>query len=201
MPNEAIPVRDFLLAYLAILVTPGPNLLVIAGVAALRGLRGALPICLGIALGAGTLNAALAATLLTAPVAMADRNGLGRMAAATLLLVVAFAIGRTRPPGAGRAVRCAQGAEFGAGFCTALTNPITAAFFAAQLLGPLALADGLIPVLPLAVAATALAVSLGLATLLARPACQRFALAWQRPIRLVSAAMLVAMATSILASL
>jgi hypothetical protein len=68
LPNEAIPVRDFLLAYLAILVTPGPNLLVIAGVAALRGLRGALPICLGIALGAGTLNAALAATLLTAPV-------------------------------------------------------------------------------------------------------------------------------------
>ncbi|WP_052214768.1 LysE family translocator [Belnapia sp. F-4-1] len=190
--------RDFLLAYLAILVTPGPNLLVIAGVAALRGLRGALPICLGIALGAGTLNAALAATLHTAPTT-AGWAVAGRLLAAAMLLWVAVSIARSRPPETIRAVRSAQGAEFGAGFCTAATNPMTAAFFAAQFLGPLALMDGTRPLVPLAVTATALAVSLGLATLLARPACRRLAIAWHRPIRLTAAATLVAMAASVLA--
>jgi threonine/homoserine/homoserine lactone efflux protein len=191
--------RDFLLAYLALLVTPGPNLLVIAGFAALRGLRGALPICLGIALGAGTLSAALAAVLGNAPAAAGWAKA-GRVAAAALLLLVALAVARSRRPDAGRAPRRAQGAEFGAGFCTALTNPMTAAFFAAQILGPLALSEGLLPMLPLAVTATALAVSLVLATLLAYPACQRMALDWHRPIRLATAAVLVAMAGSILAT-
>ena len=190
--------RDFLLAYLAILVTPGPNLLVIAGVAALRGLRGALPICLGIALGAGTLNAALAATLQGAPAAPGWTEA-GRLAAAALLLWVAVTIARSRPPDTIRAVRGAQGAEFGAGFCTAATNPMTAAFFAAQFLGPLALLDARLPLVPLAVTATALATSLGLATLLARPACQRLALEWHRPIRWTAAATLAAMAASVLA--
>lgn len=187
--------RDFLLAYLAILVTPGPNLLVIAGVAALRGLRGALPICLGIALGAGTLNAALAATLQGAPAAPGWTEA-GRLAAAALLLWVAVTIARSRPPEAGHRV---AGAEFAAGFCTAATNPMTAAFFAAQFLGPLALLDARLPLVPLAVTATALATSLGLATLLARPACQRLALAWHRPIRWTAAATLAAMAASVLA--
>ncbi|WP_043335401.1 hypothetical protein [Belnapia moabensis] len=189
--------RDFLLAYLAILVTPGPNLLVIAGVAALHGARGALPACLGIALGAGTLNAALAATLQGAPAAPGWAAA-GRLAAAALLLWAALAIARSRLPETGHRI---GGAEFTAGFCAAATNPITAAFFAAQFLGPLALLDAKVPLVPLAVTATALATSLGLAILLARPACQRLALAWHRPIRLAVTATLVAMAASVLASL
>ncbi|MBL6077650.1 hypothetical protein JMJ56_06500 [Belnapia sp. T18] len=191
--------RDFLLAYLALLATPGPNLLVIAGIAALRGVRGALPVCLGIALGAGTLNAALAATLEGAPAADGWVET-GRIAAVVLLLWVAHATARGGPPVAGHRVpEGLFGAEFGAGFCTAVTNPMTAAFFAAQFLGPLALLDARLPLVPLAVTATALAVSLSLAILLARPACQRLALAWHRPIRLAAAATLVAMAASVLA--
>ncbi|RYI99613.1 MAG: hypothetical protein EON47_16260, partial [Acetobacteraceae bacterium] len=54
---------DFLLGYLVVLATPGPNLLVIGGVAAMRGMRGAVPLCLGVALGAGALSAAIAATI------------------------------------------------------------------------------------------------------------------------------------------
>ncbi|SDC40095.1 LysE family translocator [Belnapia rosea] len=192
-------VRDFLLAYLAILVTPGPNLLVVAGVAALRGLRGALPLCLGIALGAGTLNAAMGATLGAAPLTP-DWSLAGRLLSAAMLLWVAFSIARAQPPDAVRAAHRAQGAEFGAGFCTAVTNPITAAFFAAQFLGPLSQGGDLRLLAPLAVAATALAVSLGCAALLAQPACQRAALAWHRPIRLIAAITLVLMATSILVS-
>ncbi len=192
--------REFLLAYLAILVTPGPNLLVIAGVAALRGLRGALPICLGIALGAGTLNAALAATLHGAPAAGGWAAN-GHIAAAGLLLLAAFAIARSRPPVAGRRVVPAGvfAAEFGAGFCTAVTHPMTAALFAAQFLGPLALLDARLPLVPLAVTVTAFATSLGLAIRRAQPACPRLALAWHRPIRLLAAATLVAMAASVLA--
>ncbi|MBL6457754.1 LysE family transporter [Belnapia sp. T6] len=192
--------RAFLLAYLAILVTPGPNLLVIAGVAALRGLRGAVPICLGIALGAGTLNAALAATLGTAQLADEVAAG-GRLLSAAMLLWVAFSIARSRPPDAARAARRAQGAEFSAGFCTALTNPISAAFFAAQFLGPLGAMAAVRPLVPVAVVGMALLVSLGFAMLLAHPACQRAALAWHRPIRLGAALALVLMATSVLASL
>src|SRR5215212_5306119 len=45
----------FLLAYLLIMATPGPNLLAVGCVAATRGRRGAVPMVLGIALGVGTL--------------------------------------------------------------------------------------------------------------------------------------------------
>jgi threonine/homoserine/homoserine lactone efflux protein len=51
----------FILGYLVVLATPGQNMLAIGGIAALRGPRGALPMCLGVALGAGTLAAALLA--------------------------------------------------------------------------------------------------------------------------------------------
>jgi hypothetical protein len=51
----------FFAGYVVVLATPGPNLLAVAGIAALRGLREVWSLCLGIALGAGALNAALAA--------------------------------------------------------------------------------------------------------------------------------------------
>ena len=49
----------FLAGYLVILVTPGPNMLAVAGIASLQGVRGAAPFCAGVALGAGALGAAL----------------------------------------------------------------------------------------------------------------------------------------------
>lgn len=47
----------FALGYFAILATPGPNMFTIGTMAALRGFRGALPFCLGVALGAGVVAA------------------------------------------------------------------------------------------------------------------------------------------------
>ena len=49
---------DFVLACMLVLATPGPNMLLVGAAAALRGVAGVLPLCLGVALGAGVLSAA-----------------------------------------------------------------------------------------------------------------------------------------------
>ncbi len=96
----------------------------------------------------------------------------------------------------GRGGRVAAG--LAAGFCTAASNPASAAFFAAQFLGPLGAGDdGSVAVLaPLAVAAVVLVFMLGVAMLLARPACRRAALEQQKPVRLAAAVALAFMALS-----
>src|SRR3712207_2499490 len=82
---------DFLLAYLLVLATPGPNMLLVGAVAALRGVTGALPLCLGVSLGAGALCGAVLLLLWLAP----DGAGLdraGRLLGAALLLWVAVSV-------------------------------------------------------------------------------------------------------------
>lgn len=194
---SAAKLGDFLLGYLVVLATPGPNLLVIGGVAALRGLRGALPLCLGVALGASVLSAAITATIGAA----ADNtswNGACRMAGACLLLWVAFSVARSRPPDpAALQQRAAHGVEFGAAFCTAATNPLTGAFFAAQLLGPLSTNQDMRLLIPLAVASTALSFFLLVASLFALPSFRSAAVAWHRPIRFSASIALVLMAASV----
>lgn len=188
---------DFLLGYLVVLATPGPNLLVIGGVAALRGMRGALPLCLGVALGAGVLSAAIAATIGAGSGSTAWNAGC-RLLGAGLLLWVAWSVARSRPPDpAALRDRAARTAEFGAAFCTAATNPLTAAFFAAQFLGPLSAGGSLRVMVPLSVATAALAYFLAVAVLFAHPAFRGAVLAWHRPIRLIAAVALVLMAVSI----
>lgn len=51
MPAAAL--TKFALGYLAVLAEPGPNMLAIDALAALRGFRGVLPVCCGIAAGVG----------------------------------------------------------------------------------------------------------------------------------------------------
>jgi threonine/homoserine/homoserine lactone efflux protein len=83
---------------------------------------------------------------------------------------------------------------FGAGFCTAATNPLTASFFAAQFVGPLAPFKDALAIIPALVVLVALCHFCCVAALLARPAVQRHALAWHRPIRLFAALILTLMA-------
>ena len=81
----------------------------------------------------------------------------------------------------------------------ALDRPPDQRSRARQFLGPLgaASADGSAAALtPLAVAAVVLCFMLGVAALLARPACRRAALEWQGPIRLAAAVALAFMALS-----
>lgn len=200
LPLDLLPASrlgDFLLGYLVVLATPGPNLLVIGSVAALRGLRGTLPLCLGVALGASALSAAIAATI-GAGAGNTNWNNACRLVGAALLLWVAFSVARSRPPDpAALQQRAAGGIEFGAAFCTAATNPLTGAFLAAQFLGPLSTGQGLRLVVPLAVAGTALGFFLLVASLFARPSFRGTALAWHRPIRFGAAIALVLMAVSV----
>jgi threonine/homoserine/homoserine lactone efflux protein len=212
--QRLLVLAGFFAGYAAILATPGPNLLAVAGIAALRGLRGVWPLCLGIALGAGTLNAAV---LLFAFGLAADGAGWDRVAraiGALFLLHVAVSVARLRPPvlATTAAAEAAAPVErrrrggggldrataMGAGFLTAGTNPLTGTFFAGWHVGcvgsePDRAALGLVV---LGVCAIAFGFFLCVAALLARPGPRRAALAWHRPIRLGAAATLLVMSAA-----
>jgi len=92
-------------------------------------------------------------------------------------------------------------AAFGTGFCTAATNPLTAAFLTSQMIGPLASHPEVKAVAPAMVALVVLGFNLVVAMLLAIPAFRTAALAWHRPVRLTAAAALVLMAVSTIRAL
>ena len=126
-------------------------------------------------------------------------EGAGRLLGAALLLWVAVSVARLRPTGDVRRLG-GRAADFAAGFCTAATNPISAAFFGAQFLGPLG-DNAAMALAPLSVAAAVLFFMVGIAVLLARPTCRRAALEWQRPIRLAAAVALALMALTMAAEM
>jgi threonine/homoserine/homoserine lactone efflux protein len=152
----------FALGYLLVLLTPGPNFIVLAGISLVRGFRGSVPICLGITLGSIGLAAGVAVAADLVP----DGGAWDSAARATgglLLLYVAWRLlsaGRLSP-----ASTPAAGGDFALGFGTALFNPITGAYFAghylavrgdwllADHLAVLALAGGIALLRSLAVAA------------------------------------------------
>jgi threonine/homoserine/homoserine lactone efflux protein len=183
-----------LLGYAVVLAMPGPNALAVGAVAALRGFAGAVPLCLGVVCGVGTV-AALCLALPSASPEPGHWGDAGRIAGAVLLLSVALRLFHRKTPtaanGGGRLV------GFLGGFCTAVSNPITAAFFASQFLGaigaaPSGRAGGVLVVL--GAAAAALTHGLAMAGLLARPGVRRAALAWHRPICLAGATALLLVA-------
>jgi threonine/homoserine/homoserine lactone efflux protein len=195
----------FLLEYAAILAVPGPNMVAIGSLATLRGLRGATPLCVGMAAGAGTLNAVLplctSATGLGPFAPGAVLASAGRLAGAILLLGVGLCV--LRPPamarndtraGPGPAGAASDLTSLGAGFCTAFTNPLTAAFFAAQSIeSPGGTFD---TAAALAVLLVALGFYFGIAALLSHPAARRMALRWHWPVRLLASGVLILAATA-----
>jgi threonine/homoserine/homoserine lactone efflux protein len=197
----------FFAGYAMVLITPGPNLLAVAGIAALRGLRGVWPLCLGIGVGAGVLNAAL---LLFAFGLAADNSGwdrVGRAIGALFLLHVAVSVARLRPPMeeasppvGGKRGRCETDhvTAMGAGFLIAATNPLTGTFFAAWHVGCLGATPdrAALGLVVLGVGGVAFGFFVGVAALLARPPARRGALAWHRPIRLGAAATLLLMSAT-----
>jgi len=198
-------IGKFLLAYLAVLAMPGPNMLAIGGVAALRGFQAVIPFCLGIAVGAG----ALAGLLYSAAVAIPKNDVwqmIARIAGALLLLVFAGRVAILRLPSSRTRARKntpnfpSYLGEFSAGFCTAMTNPITSAYFAAEFVGPLSALSGTLPVAITLAAIPVLALLSGLITaiVLARALARRTALAWHRSICITVAVALVVLAVSIM---
>ncbi len=185
---------EFFFGYIAILATPGPNLLAIGGTAALRGLRGTVPLCLGTALGTGALCTVLLSVAGAIPPTPAWRTAGGVVGAAMLLWVAATIAQRGPPEGDASRGGRSDAAALAIGFANAATNPVTGAFFAAQFLGPLVSRGPLFAFVPLLVVAAALSFFLVVAALLSRPALRSLIVARDRPIRLSAAATLVAMA-------
>ncbi len=117
---------QFIAAYALLLAVPGPNVIAVAGQAALYGKRATLPYSVGVALGAAVLFAAVAfGRGMLGPV-----GELSRLAAFALLFV-AWNIARAgmREPSPEQ-----RRLAVGAGFMLAVTNPVTFAFFVAQVL-------------------------------------------------------------------
>ena len=194
----AVELIEFLVGYCAVLATPGPNLFAIGSMAALHGLRGVTPLCVGAALGAGTLSAVLLGTAQLVSAAAWWRTA-GSIIGTAMLLWVASSIGRQCPPEAGIApTRRREAAAVAIGFLTAATNPMTGAFFAACFLGPLAGRGAILMTIPPLVTMAALSFFLGASRLLSQPAFRSALKRRHRPIRLAAAAVLVFMAGFVL---
>jgi threonine/homoserine/homoserine lactone efflux protein len=134
MPFDAATVfghqlAAFTLGYVLVLLTPGPNLIVLAGIALVRGVRGSIPVCLGIAFGS-VLLATAAALAADAVPESASWDAAGRALGGLLLLYVAWRLLSAAPlsPAAAAPLRV----DFALGFGAALFNPITGAYFAAH---------------------------------------------------------------------
>lgn len=120
----------FTLGYVLVLLTPGPNFIVLVGVALVRGLRGSIPICFGVAAGS-VLLAAITALAADAVPAGGPWDAIGRGVGGLLLLFVAW---RLLTAGAPSQIVAPVRGDFALGFCTALFNPITGAYFAGHFL-------------------------------------------------------------------
>jgi len=154
--------------------------------------RAAVPMSLGIAGGATTLAAIIDVTSATA--ARLPWRTVAEFAGAGLLLLVACLVMRLRPNAPAERCLRAPIVEFGAGFCTALTNPITAGYFVAEFGGYLRGSLELTAVALAAIPVVALAACLSFSRFLMTPPMRRITEGWHRPIRLGTATVLVAVA-------
>jgi threonine/homoserine/homoserine lactone efflux protein len=181
----------FALGYAAILAIPGPNVLAVGALAALRGARAALPMAIGAALGAMVL-AAIAGAAIHAIAASQDSV---KIVGAGLLLLVAWRIVRLKPdarlsPHKPRT----SSVEFASGFCTALTNPITAAYFAGAFAGSSADSIHATGAVVASVPVISAAFYIGALMLFSSPAIRRIAIARHATIRLGTALLLTLLA-------
>jgi threonine/homoserine/homoserine lactone efflux protein len=197
-------IAAFLLGYLLIMASPGPNMVAIGTVAALEGLACALPMVAGIASGVGGL-----ASLVLAVGELMHLEALSpslQFLAGAMLLAIAWTISRSRSfartDGAGHPRRAGKGlAMFFAGFSTAASNPITIAYFAAALvpIGRTTAAEGGSSFgIVFAVAGSAALFWLACAALMARPSIRGVVERRERPIRIVAAILIASIALPML---
>ena len=187
------PLCQFAMGYAVILAVPGPNVLTLGALTALRGMRSAVPVCLGMATGASLLAGSIAMANGMAP--HSSLTQLVQILGAAAVVFIAYRL-MTRGPRPSTPPSSAPLplAEFSMGFCTAATNPITAGYFAVQFAGPMTKGPGSALGAAVVVSVVSFAVMLGLAALLARRSVREHALAWHRPIRVGLALLLVLMA-------
>ena len=186
----------FLLGYTAILAVPGPNVFAVGALAALRGARAAFPVAIGAAFGA----TALAAMALSALCVLPSWQATLKIVGASLLVLVAWRIIRLKANSyvTERESR-AWSVEFACGFCTAITNPITAVYFTGAFAASSAVdsieAMGVIVGSVSIVSAT---FYLGALRLFSSPAVRSIARTWHAMIRLGAGLFLVFLAGCVL---
>ncbi|HYF07938.1 MAG TPA: hypothetical protein VD970_09975 [Acetobacteraceae bacterium] len=95
--SPAAILAGFSLGYFALIAAPGPNMFAIGSVASLRGFLGVLPLCTGIAAGAGTLAMALALAFNLLSQA-SDWEEAGRKIGALLLVLLAIRVAAAPRP-------------------------------------------------------------------------------------------------------
>ncbi len=186
------PLGAALLGYAVIAMLPGPNMLVVASVAALRGHRAALPHCLGT--GVGVAVVATYATLLAASLDAGSATDLLLRAGSALLLLRAalriMRLARRGQPEEGAAHR----SRFLAGFQVAALNPLAFSHFVSVAAPGTGSAAGAVPLLALGAGTIALAVGAAVATAFGCGAMQRAIGDAHRPVCLGSAGLLCMMA-------
>ena len=186
----------FLLGYTAILAVPGPNVFAVGALAALRGARAAFPVAIGAAFGATVLAAMTLSALRMLPTWQATLKIVG----ASLLVLVAWRIMRLKANAhAAERQSRAWSVEFASGFCTAITNPITAAYFT----GAFAASSGLDSIeatglIVGSVSVVSAAFYLGALRLFSSPAVRSIARTWHAAIRLGAGSFLVLLAVCVL---
>jgi threonine/homoserine/homoserine lactone efflux protein len=181
----------FALGYAAILAVPGPNILAVGALAALRGARAAFPMAIGAALGATVLAAIVGVAIQVMPASQDSVKIVG----AGLLLLVAWRIVWLKPdaPLDPREPRASL-LEFASGFCTALTNPITAAYFAGAFAGSSVDSIHATGAVVASVPVISAAFYIGTLMLFASPVIRRIAIARHTTIRLGTALLLTLLA-------
>lgn len=179
----------FLLAYALVLVVPGPNTLAIAGQAALYGVRPVAPFALGLALGAAVL---LCLAYLAAST-VASAGCCQRAIAAAALLFIAWRIAYAARD---EVVVCRSHMQFTAGLITAICNPVTIAFFVAQLLaaGPHQVAGVQLAIVACAVPLLAFGNAMLAAFVFSRPRIRRTVATYRTAFANVTAIALAALA-------
>jgi threonine/homoserine/homoserine lactone efflux protein len=186
-----------LFGYLALALVPGPNLLVLCSLAALRGFRAALPHALGTASGVAVLAAA--AFLLVGPRPASWVELLLTGASVLLLLRAAARLARLRPAGCdgGPDGAAAARSRFAGGFQFAVLNPLVLAHFAAAAAscpGDGLAAGGVAACLAGGAGAIALVLGVLVAAACGASAVRRAAAAAERPLRATAVLLLVGFA-------
>jgi threonine/homoserine/homoserine lactone efflux protein len=116
----------FAIGYAGILLTPGPTMFVTASLVGLHGRAVALPLCVGLALGAMSLVTLCLFASHAAVVLTHGDDLVRRLVAAATLAATGVSILRLRTPSTAES---RHGPIFALGYASALTNPVTGSYF------------------------------------------------------------------------
>jgi threonine/homoserine/homoserine lactone efflux protein len=187
----------FFAAYMVIVMTPGSATLATGSVAAHRGLGGAIPFVAGIATGVAAL--ATLAALAAEPLSTSFPLPVLQLTGAVVLACMAVRIAFSRPPvGVTVEPRRSQTGLLATGLLVSITSPMQGPFLVTAFAGPTLPLHGLeaTSLMIIGFGIITLAWHLLIAIALSRPAARTVVFSHYRPLCVVAACLLTAMAVS-----